>query len=72
MIFGAQGAGQASHFGADYGKAKAAATRLFALFDLEPNIDSYSEEGDKKVTYTLLFIFSVSLKFKLLQYITLY
>ena len=50
VIFGAQGAGQASHFGADYGKAKAAATRLFALFDLEPKIDSNSEEGYRKVT----------------------
>ena len=49
VIFGAQGAAQASSFGIDYSKAKAAAGRLFALFDLEPAIDSSSEHGIKLV-----------------------
>ena len=42
-------AGQASSFAPDYGKAKIAAARLFALFDVVPSIDSFSEAGDKLV-----------------------
>jgi hypothetical protein len=38
-------AGQASSFAPDYGKAKIAAARLFALFDRIPTIDSSAEDG---------------------------
>jgi hypothetical protein len=49
ILFGAMAAGQASSFAPDYGKAKIAAARLFALFDRVPPIDSSSEAGDKLV-----------------------
>ena len=49
VIFGAMAAGQATSFAPDYGKAKMAAARLFALFDVVPSIDSSSEAGDKLV-----------------------
>ncbi|ELU01162.1 hypothetical protein CAPTEDRAFT_219712 [Capitella teleta] len=45
IVFGAMAIGQASHFAPDYGKGKAAAARLFALLDREPEIDSFSTEG---------------------------
>lgn len=45
IVFGAMGAGQASSFAPDYAKAKVSAARLFDLFDREPAIDSFSEEG---------------------------
>ncbi|ELU17748.1 hypothetical protein CAPTEDRAFT_209638 [Capitella teleta] len=47
MIFGAQGAGQAASFGMDYSKARAAAARLFALYDLQPLVDCSPSEGKK-------------------------
>ena len=49
IVFGAMSVGEASSFAPDYGKAKIAAARLFALFDQEPSIDSFSEEGTKLV-----------------------
>ena len=51
ILFGAMAAGQASSFAPDYGKAKIAAARLFALFDRVPSIDSSSPDGDKLVSY---------------------
>jgi len=42
--------GQASQFAPDYGKAKAAAAKMFALFDRQPAIDSYSTVGEKPVS----------------------
>jgi len=42
--------GQASQFAPDYGKAKAAAAKIFALLDKEPLIDSYSTDGEKPVS----------------------
>ena len=51
VLFGAMAAGQASSFAPDYGKAKIAAARLFALFDRVPPIDSSSESGDKLVSF---------------------
>ena len=42
--------GQASSFAPDYTKAKVSAARIFAMLDREPDIDSYSEEGDKPVS----------------------
>jgi len=42
--------GQASQFAPDAGKAKAAAAKIFALFDRQPAIDSYSTDGEKPVS----------------------
>jgi len=50
IIFAAMAVGQASQFAPDYGKAKTAAARLFALFDRVPAIDSYSTYGEKPVS----------------------
>jgi len=50
ILFAAMAIGQASQFAPDYGKAKAAAARLFALFDRVPAIDSYSTYGEKPVS----------------------
>ena len=41
--------GQASQFAPDYGKAKTAAAKIFALLDKQPLIDSYSTYGQKPV-----------------------
>ena len=43
--------GQAGQFAPDYGKAKAAAAKIFALLDRVPVIDSYSTEGEKPVSW---------------------
>ncbi len=40
-------AGRATSLAPDFGKAKAAAARIFALVDKEPEIDNMSEEGKK-------------------------
>ena len=50
IFFGALAVGQASQFAPDYGKAKAAAAKMFALFDRQPAIDSYSTVGEKPVS----------------------
>jgi len=42
--------GQASQFAPDYGEAKAAAAKIFALLDRQPLIDSYSTQGEKPVS----------------------
>jgi ATP-binding cassette subfamily B (MDR/TAP) protein 1 len=47
IIFGAQSAGTIFSFAPDMGKAKNAAAQLQALFDRVPEIDSWSEEGEK-------------------------
>ena len=49
IIFSAMAMGEAGHFAPDYGKAKAAGSRVFALLDREPAIDSSSTEGQKPV-----------------------
>uniref|UniRef100_A0A8B9ZJQ8 ATP-binding cassette sub-family B member 5 n=1 Tax=Anas platyrhynchos TaxID=8839 RepID=A0A8B9ZJQ8_ANAPL len=49
VVFGAMALGQSSSFAPDYAKAKISAAHLFALFEREPLIDSYSEEGEKPV-----------------------
>lgn len=50
-------AGQASSFAPDYGKAKQAAARLFALHDREPSIDSGSEDGEKVIiTFVIIVV----------------
>ena len=49
LIFGIILASQGSSFAPNYAKARLSAKRIFALVDLVPSIDSYSEEGDKPV-----------------------
>ena len=51
LVFGAVTVGQAGAYAPDYPAAKISANRIFALLDLEPIIDSYSEEGDKLVSF---------------------
>jgi len=55
-VFGAMALGQASHFAPDYGKAKAAAAKLFQLFDRVPPIDNASQDGVKLVSSKINFI----------------
>ena len=50
LVFGAFFVGQAGAFAPNYAKAKTSANRIFALLDLKPAIDSYSEEGDELVS----------------------
>nr|XP_051696108.1 LOW QUALITY PROTEIN: phosphatidylcholine translocator ABCB4 [Oryctolagus cuniculus] len=45
IVFGAVALGHASSFAPDYAKAKLSAAHLFMLFERQPLIDSYSEEG---------------------------
>ena len=47
IIFGSQSAGTIFSFAPDMGKAKDAARRLKELFDRKPEIDTWSEEGEK-------------------------
>ncbi|KAM5157179.1 ATP-binding cassette sub-family B member 5-like [Mantella aurantiaca] len=47
LTYGAVSVGQTLSFAPDYAKAKSAASHLFALFNREPAIDSYSLHGLK-------------------------
>ncbi|XP_065884882.1 ATP-dependent translocase ABCB1-like [Dysidea avara] len=47
LFFGILSAAQASTFLPNYAKARLSAKRIFAMEDLVPAIDSYSEEGEK-------------------------
>uniref|UniRef100_A0A2K5CHQ4 ATP binding cassette subfamily B member 4 n=1 Tax=Aotus nancymaae TaxID=37293 RepID=A0A2K5CHQ4_AOTNA len=47
IVLGAVALGHASSFAPDYAKAKLSAAHLFMLFERQPLIDSYSEEGLK-------------------------
>jgi ATP-binding cassette subfamily B (MDR/TAP) protein 1 len=47
VIFGAQSAGTIFSFAPDMGKAKQAAQELKALFDRKPEIDSWSDDGER-------------------------
>ncbi|XP_006891547.1 PREDICTED: multidrug resistance protein 3 [Elephantulus edwardii] len=47
IVFGAVALGHASSFAPDYAKAKLSAAHLFMLFERQPLVDSYSEEGLK-------------------------
>ncbi|EHH52372.1 hypothetical protein EGM_12801 [Macaca fascicularis] len=47
IVFGAVALGHASSFAPDYAKAKLSAAHLFMLFERQPLIDNYSEEGLK-------------------------
>ncbi|GAB7355274.1 hypothetical protein MBLNU459_g5817t3 [Dothideomycetes sp. NU459] len=50
VIFGAQSAGTIFSFAPDMGKAKHAASELKTLFDRQPEIDSWSVDGEKLQT----------------------
>lgn len=50
VIFGAQSAGTVFSFAPDMGKAKHAATELMNLFNRDPSIDTWSNEGEKVET----------------------
>ena len=50
VVFGAMAIGQASAFAPNYTKAKLSSKRIFALLNREPEIDNYSEEGQKIVS----------------------
>ncbi|XP_069816579.1 ATP-binding cassette sub-family B member 5 isoform X2 [Dendropsophus ebraccatus] len=47
LTYGAVAVGQTLSFAPDYAKARSAASHLFALFNREPAIDSYSLKGQK-------------------------
>ncbi|KAI9374167.1 P-loop containing nucleoside triphosphate hydrolase protein [Aspergillus egyptiacus] len=47
ILFGAQSAGTVFSFAPDMGKAKNAAAEFHRLFDRQPEIDNWSEEGEK-------------------------
>ncbi|XP_075683423.1 ATP-binding cassette sub-family B member 5-like isoform X1 [Rhinoderma darwinii] len=47
LTYGAVSVGQTLSFAPDYAKAKSAAAHLFALFNREPAIDSYTLQGEK-------------------------
>ncbi|KAM6281047.1 ATP-dependent translocase ABCB1-like [Porphyrio hochstetteri] len=51
VVFGAMALGQTSSFAPDYAKAKVSAAHLFQLFERVPELDSYSEEGEKPETF---------------------
>ena len=51
IVFGAMGMGQGNSFAPDYAKAKAAAARIFNIIDREPEIDAFSTDGLKPVSY---------------------
>lgn len=53
IVFGAVALGHASSFAPDYAKAKLSAAHLFMLFERQPVIDSYSEEGLRPVSSLL-------------------
>nr|DBA25041.1 TPA: hypothetical protein GDO54_012614 [Pyxicephalus adspersus] len=50
LAYGAITIGQTLSFAPDYAKAKSAASHLFALFNSQPAIDSYSDQGKKLET----------------------
>ena len=47
IIFGAQSAGTVFSFAPDMGKARSAAAELKTLFDRKPEIDSWSQDGER-------------------------
>ncbi|ELW48096.1 Multidrug resistance protein 3 [Tupaia chinensis] len=51
IVLGAVALGHASSFAPDYAKAKLSAAHLFMLFERQPLIDSYSEEGLRPVKF---------------------
>ncbi|NWV07564.1 MDR1 protein, partial [Ptilonorhynchus violaceus] len=47
VIFAAMNVGQSASLAPDYGKARMSAQRIFQLLDRKPQIDSYSDKGEK-------------------------
>ena len=56
LVFGALTVGQAGAFAPNYAKAKVSANRIFALLDRMPEIDSYSEDGSKLVSVSVMHV----------------
>ena len=50
IMFGAQSVGQASSMMPDYAKAKAAAIKMFILFDRKPKINNWQSESSESVS----------------------
>ena len=53
VVFGAMSLGQVTSFAPNYNKGAAAGGLLKVLFENEPKIDAYSEEGEKPVSVPL-------------------
>lgn len=51
IMFAAMNVGQSASMAPDYGKARTSAQRIFQLLDRKPLIDSYSEQGEKLVSF---------------------
>uniref|UniRef100_A0A8B9KNW3 ATP-binding cassette, sub-family B (MDR/TAP), member 5 n=1 Tax=Astyanax mexicanus TaxID=7994 RepID=A0A8B9KNW3_ASTMX len=51
IIFAAMSIGQSSSFAPDFAKAKVAAGRILSLLEKTPEIDIYSEAGDKPMNF---------------------
>ena len=58
FFFGILSAAQGSSFAPNYAKARLSAKRIFALVDLVPAIDSFSEEGDRPVCGHVIHMYS--------------
>lgn len=54
VIFGAISVGQASAFAPNFAKAKLSANRIFFMLDRKPEIDNFSEDGEKLVSFQTL------------------
>ena len=52
ILFSAMSVGQAMSFAPDYGKAKTAAARILDILDRVPSIDSWSDKGEKPVSFS--------------------
>ena len=52
LIFGAMAVGQAGAFAPNYTKARLSSHRIFHLLDRVPEIDGYSEDGEKPVRFS--------------------
>ena len=49
ILFGIISVSEGNAFTLNYAKARLSAKRIFALVDLVPSIDGFSQEGDKPV-----------------------
>ena len=49
VAFSAMSIGRFNSLGPDYGNARSAANRIFALYDVEPSIDPTSNHGHRSV-----------------------
>ena len=58
ILLSAMGVGQAGSFAPDYGKAKLSASRILALLDSQPSIDTITDKGSKPVSTSWLIHYS--------------